>query len=332
MISNNAIEKAGASPGWLWSDVGGCYYLVLGSTRDALEAAVHAYQGDIPSLDEAEVYRELLSLIPGDGMLLSYTNIAGMLNGFSQIPGADILGQEPFSLLSNLIPMRMALGFSSTLTNDAVTIRGALRLLPPPLPTYPIAAGYTGTVSIPELTIDFSSVGPEVGEVTVSIDVDISNAPANASIEMTAMKELTEYIRSEFELAATPSYLSIPVEDIAYVIGVDTTSLGAGNIGAATITMKVGRAWADRWGTDNIKIFRIGGEGKKEALPTEFAGYEGDYAVFVGTSEKGLSYFGLVATSKAPANWLAIGLSIGFFAVFLTIILVGPRLRTRNQK
>ena len=116
--------------------------------------------------------------------------------------------------------------------------------------------------------------------------------------------------------------------DIAYGVMVDKTGLAADNIGTATITMKVGREWADNHGTDNIKIFRIS-DGTKEMLPTEFMGYtpDGDQAIFVGTSEDGLSYFALAAISEtisegAETNWALIGAIIGGLIVIAALVAV----------
>jgi len=98
----------------------------------------------------------------------------------------------------------------------------------------------------------------------------------------------------------------VSIVDVAYGVMVYETNL---TTGAATITLKVDRTWADNYGVDNIKIFRIS-DGTKEVLPTEFTGYEDDYAVFEGTSQGGLSTFGLAAVSPLATAFVISDLTI----------------------
>lgn len=327
LVTNNAIAESGVlSPGYLFLDVDTAHYLVIGTTTDALEAAVKASKGEIPSLDEAEEYRGVLSLLPETKMSLGYFNLSQMLDTIvSQIPSGEM--PEEFT---SYIPLQCALGFSYALSDtDAVTVTGALYLLPPPLIEQGVPQGKTGKVEIPEQLLDFSKVDPNVGRCAVNIDVDITKpAPAGANIKVTAVKELPTEVRSAFELAATDAGVSIV--DIAYAVRVDKTNL-TGNIGTATITMKVGRSWADNRGTDKIRIFRVS-DGTREVLPTTFTGYtDDDQAVFVGTSQNGLSYFALVAISKeaegagakeaggAGANWALIGGIVGGVVVVAAV-------------
>jgi hypothetical protein len=97
--------------------------------------------------------------------------------------------------------------------------------------------------------------------------------------------------------------------DVAYGIRVDKTGLTGINVGKTTLTMKVGRNWADAYGTDKIRVFRMS-DGVKEVLPTTFKGYEGDYAVFEAISEGGLSTFGLAALKPSDAAFTAADLVI----------------------
>ncbi len=311
-VTNNAIAEAGLSPGYLFLDVDTTHYLVIGTTTGALEEAVKASKGEIPSLDDAEEYQGVLSLLPETKMSLGYFNISQILNTIvSQMPTGEMSEEElaDFNLLLSCIPLQCALGYSQSLVDtDAVIMTGALYMLPPPLIEQGVPQG-TSTVAIPEQLLDFSKskVNPDVGRCAVSIDVDIANAPAGANIKLTAMEELSAEVTSGFELAATDAKLSIV--NVAYGIRVDKTSLTADNIGTATITMKVNRNWADNYGIDNIKIFRIS-DGTREVLPTTFSGYDGDYAVFVGTSAGGLSTFGLAAVSPLSTAFTMSSLGI----------------------
>jgi hypothetical protein len=73
--------------------------------------------------------------------------------------------------------------------------------------------------------------------------------------------------------------------------------------------MKVGRAWADAYHTENVKVFRMS-DGVQEALPTTFVGYDGDYAVFQAVSAGGLSTFGLVALTPLPTAFTVSDLTV----------------------
>jgi hypothetical protein len=101
--------------------------------------------------------------------------------------------------------------------------------------------------------------------------------------------------------------------------------------------MKAGRAWAESYGMDKIKIFRYTEEGERQILPTSFKGYEGDRAIFEATSPDSLSTFGLVVLTSplpAPINWAAIigGIVGGIVAIGLLVyFLVIRRRRTEES-
>jgi len=329
LFTNDAIDEAGASPGWLFLDVDSTHYLVIGTTENALAAAVDASQDDVPSLDEDGMYQGVQSLLPDAVLSLGYLNLAELSRVvFSQIDEemeGDIFSAE-IDMINSHFPSQCAVGCASTLADsDGILLTGALYMTPPPLVLQTIETATNGTVEIPEQTIDFTQLDPDVGQCAVSLDVEI-NSPGGASIELTAMKEVSASMASGFALAAEDAGLSI--EDIAYVVMVSKDNLTAENVGTATITMKVGKAWADSYGTDNIKIIRIS-DGVEEVLPTTFTGYDSGYAVFEGVSEDGLSYFGMVAVSSAGGgtNWALIGGIIGAVAFVLIVLTVMWRVR-----
>jgi len=307
LITHPGIPAGTVSPGYLFLDVGTTHYLVIGSTTDALSKAVRAKNETMPSLDEAVEYQGVLSLLPATRVALGYINLSQITDMIILlIPTEEMTEEEQaqFEEFTGYLPLEWALGFSSTVTEEGVTMTGALYLLPPPLIVQEVPEGMAGTMAIPEQTIDFSQLDIEVGRCAVSIDVNIINAPEGANIKITAMKELPEEVVSGFELAATDAGVSIV--DVAYGVMVYETNL---TTGAATITLKVDRTWADNYGVDNIKIFRIS-DGTKEVLPTEFTGYEDDYAVFEGTSQGGLSTFGLAAVSPLATAFVISDLTI----------------------
>jgi len=306
MFTDYYIAESGASPGYLFLDVDTTHYLVIGSTEEALRAAVEASQGTVLSLNEAEEYQGVLSLLPQTMLDLGYLNITQLLNTFvSQTPtgGMSVEERENFELFVDCIPLKGALAYSSALVDtEGVTMTGALYLLPPPW--FEQLIEEPGTVEILAPIRDLTWFDPDVGKVAANIAIDALQAPEGASIQGILMKELPEEIISGFELAATDAGVSIV--DVAYGVRVYKTNLA---IGAATIMLKVDRTWADNYGVDNIKIFRIS-DGTGEVLPTEFTGYEDDYAVFEGTSEGGLSTFGLVAVSPLATAFVISDLTI----------------------
>ncbi len=375
-------------PGWLFLDVGSVHYLVIGSTTDALKAAVDASQGKIASLDESESYKGVLSMLPDTKMSLDYFDLAGLVNlgvtqsqrqelqevqnavtlmmqqnGLTAIQGVQTptnnmgafpdtttahgtagkgwtvyhcdrngdgqytgySGPTPYDtsyywdnetqwaytcdssgkvtqhtdqgnadtlLTVGLIPLRAAMGFTYALgPNNTVVSIGVLYLQPPPLIQQNVPEG-TNTVHIAEQVFDMTKLNANIGKCAVKIDVDIKDAPDGANIQVTALDELPTDVSSAFEIVASDGKATIL--EVAYGIRVDKTGLTASNVGTATLTMKVGRNWADAYGVDKIRVLRMS-DGVEEVLPTTFKGYEGDYAVFEAVSAGGLSTFALTA-------------------------------------
>ena len=174
--------------------------------------------------------------------------------------------------------------------------------------------GDTANHEIPEQT---RYLGGDLGIAAVSIIVDIIGAPSGASIEVTIIEGTDaakikiegESLYSLFDAAASEEDLDI--RDVAYVVELVKNNLTDDNIGEATITLKVGKSWVEKYGTSAINIFRVSDDGTtQEILPTEFVEYDGDQAVFVAVSENGLSYFGLVAVDSGGAIPLSLYVAI----------------------
>jgi hypothetical protein len=290
--------------------VGYTDYLIICNTEEAMVETINAHYGLIPSLDNTEEYQGIISSLPTELVGLGYLNLSEWLNTVIDIVASNASNlaeqQNIEATFRVFIPSKSALAFSSAIpSTDAMTISFAAYLLPPSLVEHEIPTGTTGTVVIPEQEADFSQFDPDVGEIAVSIDVDVIDTPEGGSIEITALLELPEDTVSGFELAATDAGLTIV--DVAYGISVDHGTLPDDNIGTATITMKVDRMWADDYGVDNVRIIRVS-NGTNEVLPTVFVGYDGNFAVFEGTSANGLSEFGLVAIEGT--NFTLSGLSV----------------------
>ena len=216
-------------------------------------------------------------------------------------------GDEDALLLLGLIPLKAALGTTYVLgPSSTVLTIGVLYLQPPPLIEQTIPTG-TSTVQIAEQLFDLTKLDANVGKCAVSIEVDFKDALAGAGIQVTALDKLSEEVSSGFALAAAD--VKATIVDVAYSIRVDKTGLTAANVGKATITMKVGRNWADAYGVENIKVFRLS-DGTTEVLPTTFIGYDGDYAIFEAVSEGGLSTFGLAAVAPSAEAFVVSDLTI----------------------
>ncbi|MDY6833201.1 MAG: hypothetical protein SVY53_00145 [Chloroflexota bacterium] len=188
-----------------------------------------------------------------------------------------------------------------------------------------IPEGSTNDYEVPEQT---RYIGGDVGEASVSIIVDIIDAPADAKIEISILRD-SEASRISvgesdlydiFDETATADDLTI--KDIGYVVEIVKTNLTDANIGDATIIFKVGKAWVDEYGTSAIKIIRVSDDGSvQEVVPTEFTDYEGDQAVFEGTCENGLSHFGLAAVEVGETASIVEGsllwIIVGAVALFI---------------
>ena len=232
------------------------------------------------------------------------------------------IAEDDIELLIDSIPSQCAIGYSNVVGNTGMTMNGAIHILPPPLSEVVVPEGNTQGLSIPEASVDLSQIASEVGQVSVELTVDIQGAPADANIATTIITEAPENITEGFELAATDDGLSIV--DVAYVVQVDTSSLGDATTSNTVITLKVGKAWVDEQGTDNIRIIRVTDDGEsRQVLDTEFVGYTDDdtQAIFKATSADGLSYFALAAIEKTALD-LAIIVAIVGGAIMLTIFLL----------
>jgi hypothetical protein len=162
-----------------------------------------------------------------------------------------------------------------------------------------------------------------VGKVNVQIGAELSDLPSDASIKVKIKQKLADAEKQNFDNKAAESGYTIG--DIAYGVDVEKTNLGATN---ASVTLKVGKEWADAY-QGKVRIFRSS-DGTTEMLPTKFVSYEGDSAIFEGTSENGLSIFALASvetsatsapTQKQPAFEFAFAIA--------GLLLVGYLIRKR---
>jgi len=160
-----------------------------------------------------------------------------------------------------------------------------------------------------ELTSKMSSADEDVGTIGVSFEVVLDVLPEGVIVNTTVTKDADPECHGSF-VQAIRGEIQDTIKDTAYVLEVEKTNLENGtHLGMATITMKVGRAWAEAYGYDNIAILRCGDEGGSQRLDAEHIGFDGDNAIFQAESPLGLSFFGLVAlgADQAPNPWYIVG-------------------------
>jgi len=153
-------------------------------------------------------------------------------------------------------------------------------------------------LKLEEFSADFSPIDEKIGKVSVSFEFDLYSIPPGALIKIFISKALDEAARSALHAAANNN--GAEIVDIAYILNIEKTNLDNTNLGEATITMKVGRAWMESYDIANIRILRCSEEGEYQILPTEFKGYEDGEAIFEAISPDGLSLFGLAALQERP--------------------------------
>ena len=135
------------------------------------------------------------------------------------------------------------------------------------------------------------------GSVEVK-EITFKSIPAGAKITPDVKPAATSEERQRAaEAAAAQGYQLI---DVGIACEMEFENISAQDIEAAKIRMSVDRAWADRYGVNNIFIIRIS-DGTREVLRTIFVGYQAGRAVFEAYSPHGLSTFILAALLPAPA-------------------------------
>lgn len=205
---------------------------------------------------------------------------------------------------------------------DVVQAEGCIELVPTNM-----------VLKLNELPADLSQEDGAVGQIEVSFEVDLKSLPEGVSVTTFITKEADPDAQTAFELASTKD--NLVVVDVAYTLNIVKTNLENGtNLGEATIVMKVGRAWVDKYGTENVHIIRYGEDGESQVLDIRFIGYEGEQAVFEADSPAGLSVFGLASLlQRLPTTtnwWLIIGIAGGaavVVAVFAFLIIRRRRAR-----
>lgn len=168
-------------------------------------------------------------------------------------------------------------------------------------------------------------LGGDVGQISVSIDVDLLKFPEDASLSVKVQEKPIPDARASFVLAATNS--GTEIVDTAFTIVVEGTNVSnETDLGEARIRIKVSEAWVEaHGGAGNIRIFRYDDDGRVEILETLIIGRdtEGNF-IFKGISPNGLSVFALIALEAAPPVPLPAGGAIRAYAPGATTTLTSP--------
>jgi len=245
--------------------------------------------------------------------LVSFTDPAsevGISEGRFTIPVRDADGDVVMSVVGDVEQVQGEGNSAKVIGNNAVLTSGSF-------------------------SVDLSPADEKVSQVSASFEVRLRNLSQDqdASLKISINKEPDTGSLVALERAAEGNHLVIG--DVTYVLTVEKTNLENGtNLGEAIITMKVGRAWVDRYGVGNIKIMCRTEAGKDQMLRTKFKEYDDGQAVFQATSPGGLGVFALAAllpVSRAGHSWIPIVADIGGAAV-IAGLLVYLILRRRRAK
>jgi outer membrane protein assembly factor BamB len=154
------------------------------------------------------------------------------------------------------------------------------------------------TASIEPVTANISTMGI----VTASLDLNLTGIPGDGRIEISFNETPDPGAASAFHLATTEN--DEEIVSIAYTMTVTRTNLENGeDIAGAVIRMTVSPTWVEEHGgVDAVRIARSAEDGTYEILDTRLAGTNGNgNLIFEGISPGGLSVFGLLAVTAAPA-------------------------------
>jgi hypothetical protein len=154
----------------------------------------------------------------------------------------------------------------------------------------------SGTVSETGVSTAPAYAHTDAGNISVAVSTGVTGIQENAILSIvipqTVNRDLVDAFRSATESA------SAELTGIAYSASVDTLNLTAA--GPATVTMTISPEWVNAYGgIPAIKIAHLGDDGTAELLTTDYSGTDSvGNLVFVGTSPKGFSTFGLVSVTS----------------------------------
>ena len=166
-----------------------------------------------------------------------------------------------------------------------------------------LGTGTTAVGLIEKLELDtlplVGDLDAKVGTVSFQVRAELKTLPDGAGISMVLSRTANLAVYNAFDQSVRKIQNSI--REIAFVAEVNKTRMVDGrDIGPATVTLSVGRNWADSMGLQNIVVTVLRDDGSVELLTTKFVNYNADgQAVFAAASQKGVSTFGLVGLNSA---------------------------------
>ncbi len=149
-----------------------------------------------------------------------------------------------------------------------------------------------------DIKADISGVKPDVGDVQAKIECELDDIPSGASLSVEIVPIISDAVRRSIEDKAKD--VGLDVKDIAYGLEVQKTNMNTKN---AKIRLMVSSEWAEKYGTDNIRIFRYPTDGSEsEMISTTYAGLSSDgLMIFEGDSPNGFSVFALSAVEDTAS-------------------------------
>lgn len=160
----------------------------------------------------------------------------------------------------------------------------------------------TGTMTRLELETtplvgDLASFDARLGAVSVQLRAELMSFPAGADLKF-KIRPPTQVEQNSFTLAARRAGNAI--KSVAFVVEVTRMALTSKDMGAGTVTLSVGRAWADEMRIGNVGIAAVADDGTVQLLTTQFVRYTPDgQAVFLAQGSTAVSAFALVALEGA---------------------------------
>ena len=161
-----------------------------------------------------------------------------------------------------------------------------------------------------ERLADLSADDPNVGRLGVSLNAVLDEFPAGVVVEATIKKELDDAARTAVEQAARQEGKTVANE--AGMVSFETTNLDpVDDVGEVSVTMKVSAQWVNIYGEENVRIAHVADDGSVENLVPICTGPDrNNQYTCVGTTQRGLSEFSLLALVDIPPDFSARNLEI----------------------
>jgi hypothetical protein len=167
-------------PGYLFLNVDGSDYLVIGLTEDALAAAVNAYNNPAQSLKEAENFEGILSMLLGEKIGMAYLDIGRLVDAMVSLMTEEEAAE--FEEYAPFIEPMLAMGCSSSYIEEkhAALMTFALLVVTPEWNPWAYDEDGSGYIEIGELLdaiSDYIGGGIDISKLLEIISLYISHTP-----------------------------------------------------------------------------------------------------------------------------------------------------------